>query len=175
MHPCFNSSAALTKPLSMSHKIIYFLILLSPIPAFSQSPISPPTYSQSYISSDSANRLINNGGDCSDRTFTKIEKIPSLSIPTLAFEDSITIYLKSKNAFYNNETIKFRFVVTCHSEIKRIQKISGNSSNENEMQKAILKFSNVWLPGRQNGYIDNSYVSMEMKIENDKLAISISQ
>jgi hypothetical protein len=160
-----NRSVTLTTPLSMLNKFIYFLILLSPT----------PTFSQSYISSDSANRLINNGGDCSDKTFIKIEKIPTLSIPKWAFEDSITSYLKSKNAYYNNETIRLRFVVTCHSEIKQMQKISGNSSNENEIQKAILKFSNLWLPGRQNGYITNSYVSLEMKIENDKLAISISQ
>ena len=149
----------------MLNKFIYFLILLSPAFAFSQS----------HISSDSANRRINNGGDCSDRTFTKIEKIPSISIPKRAFEDSIASYLKSEGAFYDSETIRFRFIVTCHSEIKQLEQIAGNSSNENEIKKAILKFSNLWLPGRQNGYIDNSYVSLEVNIDNDKLAISIYQ
>jgi hypothetical protein len=159
----------------MLNKIIFFLVVLFPTFTFSQRTVSLPVNSESYISADSANKLINSGGACSDRTFTKIEKLPSLSIPKSAFEDSITSYLKYKNNFYNIERIRFRFVVTCHSEVKEIQTESGNSSNQNEIQKAILRYSNVWIPGRQNGYIANSYVSLEIEIQNDKLAISISQ
>lgn len=149
----------------MLNKFIYLFILFSPV----------CTFSQTHISADSANKLINNGGDCSGRTFTKIEKIPSLSIPEEAYEDSISSYLKSKNAYFNNERITFAFVVTCHSEIKNLQKIKGNSSNENELKMAILKFSNFWLPGRQNGYIDNSYVKFELNFEDNKLSTTIFQ
>ncbi len=52
-----------------------FLFLIS-LPVFGFSQNSP--------SADSANKLIMNGGDRSDRTYTKMEKRPSLKITKMA-------------------------------------------------------------------------------------------
>jgi len=144
---------------------VFLLILFFPIATYSQSPIS----------ADSANKIILNGGNCSDRIYTKVEKPPSLTIPKQAFEDTLTKYLKSKGAFYNNEVVKYKFVVTCHAEIKDIQPISGSSSDEHALKQAILNFSRLWLPARQNDFIVNSYVSLEIDTREGKLNVAISQ
>ncbi len=149
----------------MYRYIVLSLILLSPT----------LTFAQSYISADSANKIIMNGGDCSDRTFTRVEKIPSLKIPKQSFEDTLTLFLKSKKAFHNNQTIVFNFVVDCHAEIHNMQKLYGSVSDEKTIREAILKFSGLWLPARQNNYIVSSYVTLKMGFTDDKLNIDISQ
>lgn len=150
----------------MQHKIIVLLISVCPIFVFSQT----------YISADSANNKIMNGGDCSDRTFTKMQTLPSLKIPKQAFIDSISIYFKSSGIKFGNGTVKLSFIVTCHSKINEIQKISGNVSDLESLKAAILKLSDLWLPGRQNNYIDNAYVRFEMEFKNNMLEnFTISQ
>ena len=149
----------------MRNNYFFLVIIFSPL----------ITFSQSYISADSANKIILNGGDCSDITFTKVQKLPSLKISIQAFEDTLTEYLKSKGTFYNDVAVKYRFVVSCHSEIKNIQLISSSVSDEHALRQAILKFSTLWLPARQNNFIVNSYVSLDIDIKEDKLDISISQ
>lgn len=141
----------------MQHKIIIFLISVCPIFAFSQT----------YISADSANNLIMNGGDCSDRTFTKMETLPSLKIPREAFADSISKRLKSGWTSFEDGTIKLRFIVDCHSNIKEIESISGNISEVAALKAAILKLSHLWLPGRQNNYIESAYVLLTFEFKNN--------
>ena len=150
----------------MKYKIILLLLTVCPIFVFSQS----------YISADSANKIIMNGGDCDDRTFTKIETLPSLKISKQAFIDSISIYLKSNGVPIEDGTIKLLFVVDCHSKISNIQRLSGHNSDVSSLKNAVLKSSSFWLPGRQNSYIASSYVSLEMKFKNNTLTnIMISQ
>src|SRR5579862_1681031 len=117
----------------MHRKIILLFIAVCPIFAFSQT----------YISADSANKLIMNGGDCSDRTFTRIETLPSLKISRESFIDSISKSLKSGGTSFEDGTIKIRFVVDCHSKIKDMQSISGDISEVATLKKAILKLSDL--------------------------------
>jgi hypothetical protein len=150
----------------MNHKIILLLVSACPIFAFSQS----------YISADSANKIIVNGGDCGGRTFTKVQTIPSLKSSNQAFIDSISIYLKSNKIKFGNGTIRLSFVVDCHSKITNIQKLSGNISDLATLKDVLLKFSDYWLPARQNNYIVSSYVSLEMEFKKNMLNnITIAQ
>jgi hypothetical protein len=141
----------------MQHKIIILLISVFPFFAFSQS----------YISADSANSLIMNGGDCSDRTFTKIETLPSLKIPREAFADSISKCLKSGWTSFEDGTIKLRFIVDCHSNIKEIESITGYDAQFDALKAAILKLSHLWLPGRQNNYIESAYILLTFEFKNN--------
>lgn len=143
------------------------LLLILVIPTFA--------FSQTYSSADSANQIILNGGPCSERTFIRVEKLPSLIISKEAFEDTLTSYLKSVDAFYKNKIVKFKFVVTCHSEILNLLSFQGFGSKEEAMRNAILKYSKLWLPGRQNNFIVNSYVTLEFEFNNGKLNIYIYQ
>jgi hypothetical protein len=150
----------------MKHKIILLLVSVFPVFAFSQS----------YISADSANKIIMNGGDCSDRTYTKVQNLPSLKISNQSFIDSMSIYLKSNDISFGNGTIKLSFVVDCHSKISNIQKLSGNISDLATLKAMVLKFSDYWLPARQNNYIVSSYVSLEMEFKKNMLNnITIAQ
>jgi hypothetical protein len=149
-------------------KLKIILLLVSVCPVF--------VFSQSYISADSANKIIMNGGDCDHRTFTRIETLPSIKISKQAFIDSISLYLKSNGTSLGDGTIKLLFVVDCHSKISNIQKLSGNISDAATLKAAVLKFSDFWLPGRQNNYIASSYVRLEMEFKNDILNnITIAQ
>jgi hypothetical protein len=144
----------------MQHKIILLLISFFPIFAFSQSNNSR---------ADSANKIIMNGGDCSDRTYTKVQILPSLKISNQAFVDSVSIYLKSNKIKFGNGTIRLLFVVDCHSRITNIQKLSGNISDLVTLKTVLLKFSDYWLPARVNNYIVSSYVGLEMEFKKHML------
>ena len=144
----------------MQDKFVLLLFVVCPIFAFSQS----------YISADSANKIIMNGGDCSDRTFTKVEKLPSLRISKQAFGDSIVTYLIAKGISVEEGTILLQFVVNCHSQIKDIEILSSNLSYDRTLKESLLKYSGLWLPARQNDYIVNSYVLLKMKFEGNKLS-----
>ena len=50
-----------------------------------------------------------------------------------------------------------------------------NEPNEDEFEKAILLYSNLWLPARQNGYIVNSYVNLALVFGKGTLGIEVSQ
>jgi hypothetical protein len=141
----------------MQHKIIILLISVCPIFAFSQT----------YISADSANKIIMNGGDCDDRTFTKIETLPSLKISREEFVDSISKYLKSGWTSFEDGTIKLRFIVDCHSNIKDLKSISGDISEAAALKTAIIKLSHLWLPGRQRNYRQSSYVVLTFEFKNN--------
>ena len=150
----------------MLNKMVCLLILMAPVFAFCQS----------YPSADSANKKIMNGGECDDKIFTRIEILPSIKISNKAFMDSISTYFKTYGISFEDETIRLAFIVDCHSNIRNFQKVSGIVSNISSLEKAILKSSSLWLPGRQNNYIRTSYVMVEMKFKNDILSeIKISQ
>ena len=149
----------------MRHKLVLLLLVLSPMFAFSQT--SPEA--------DSANKLILNGGDCSDRTYTKVQTLPALKVSKEEYADTLGVYLKSHKAFPKNGTVEFRFIVTCHGEIRSVQCNTADLRNKAVFEKAILLYSTFWLPARQNGFIVNSYVSLALDFDKNPLDIKISQ
>jgi len=44
-------------------------------------------------------------------------------------------------------------------------------SNESILKEALLLYSDMWVPARQNSYIVCAYARCEMKFENNKLTI----
>jgi hypothetical protein len=133
------------------------------------------SWCQTEPSADSANRAIMNGGDCSDRTFTRVEKVASLKIAKQLYADSIVVYLKSRSAFQEDESITFMLLVDCHAKIQRIQTIKGEVSNERELREAIRKYADVWLPATQNRYIVSSYVKLSIEVDKGKTDIFVFQ
>ena len=113
--------------------------------------------------------------DCDDKIFTRVENIASLKISNERFEDTLTSYLKAKKAFFNNEKIRFIFIVTTQSKIFDLTTDSGEIKNETIVREAIVNFSNLWAPAKQNGRFVCSYVRLEINIVDDKLHIKITQ
>ena len=149
----------------MRHKLMFLLLVLSPIFAFPQT--SP--------AADSANKLILNGQDCTDRFYTKVQMLPSLKVSKKEYADTLGAYLTSHKAFPRNRTVEFRFIVTCHGDIHSIECNTADVRNKEVFEKAILLYSTLWLPARQNGYIVNSYVSLALEFDKNTLGIEISQ
>ena len=65
----------------MRHKLVFLVLFLSPMFAISQT--SP--------GADSANKLIQNGKDCDDRTFTRVETLPALRVSKEEYADTLTM------------------------------------------------------------------------------------
>jgi hypothetical protein len=149
----------------MRQKLVFLILVHSPMFAFSQT--SP--------AADSANKLILNGQDCTDRTFTKVQTLPALKVSKEEYADTLGAYLTSHKAFPRNRTVEFKFIVTCHGEIRSIQCNTADVRNKEVFEKAILLYSTLWLPARQNGYIVNSYVSLALEFNKNTLGIEISQ
>jgi hypothetical protein len=143
----------------MQHKI--FLLLISVCPIFG--------YSQSHISADSANKIIMNGGDCSDRNYTRVQTLPSLNISKQAFIDSISAYLRETRRSIEDGTIKLSFLVDCHSQIRDMRIVWGNTSYYTALAYVVGKSSVFWLPASQNNYIVSCYVILSLGFKNNAL------
>jgi hypothetical protein len=149
----------------MRHKLVFLALVLSPMIAFSQT--SP--------GADSANKLILNGQDCTDRFFTKVQVLPALKVSKVEYADTLGAFLKSNKAFPRNGTVEFKFIVTCHGEIRDMRCNTADVRKKDVFEKAILLYSTLWIPARQNGYIVNSYVILTLEFDNNTLGIEISQ
>lgn len=149
----------------LRHKLFILVLILSPTFSFSQTSSR----------ADSANQLIMSGHDCSDAIFTKVETLPALKVSRTDYADTLAAYLVSKQVFLENTTLVFRFVVTCHGEINSIESNPADLKEKEVFEKAILFYSNLWLPAKQNGYIVNSYVKLTIEFGNNTISIGISQ
>jgi len=143
---------------------IFLLIVLLPTCLFSQSSLWSNVSASKKIMQD----------DC-DKIFTHVEILPSLKISNEAFEDTLTSYLKAKKAFFKDNKIRFKFVVTNQSKIFDLITDSGDIKEEMIVREAIENFSNLWVPAKQNGHIVCAYVRLEIDIVDDKLHIGITQ
>ena len=149
----------------MRDKLIFSLMVLSPI----------FTFSQASSRADSANQLILSGQACTDRIYVKVEMPPALKVSSEDYADTLAAYLVSQNESLQNKTLVFKFVVTCHGEINSIESITSNIREKDVFAKAILHYSNLWLPARQNGYIVNSYAKLTIVFGNNTISIGVSQ
>lgn len=104
-----------------------------------------------------------------------MEVLPSVNIKKEAFEDTLASYLKAKKFFEKNRSVKYRFVVTTNSHIIDIQKESGNLANEIIVKEAIVSFSYLWNPAKQNNHNVCAYVRMEIFFQKEALKVFISR
>ena len=113
--------------------------------------------------------------DCDDKIFTKVEHIAYLNVSTSDFEDTLISFLKLKKAIREGDKIKFKFIVTTHSQIFDISKEYGEIKKEEIVKEALLKFSSFWKPAIQNGHNVCSYVRLEISFQDKRLLIDITQ
>jgi hypothetical protein len=83
----------------MGEKIISFIVIIFPLFVSAQFSADPKE-----------NQIIND--ECGDIVFTSTETLPTFSPSKDVFEDSISAYLKSENAFKKNKTVLLKFILT---------------------------------------------------------------
>ena len=144
-------------------KIIAIILIAIPAFSFAQYTGDDTTYTKAIEA------------DCDGKVFTRVETIPSVKNGNAAFADSISNYLKAKNISFKNTKVAFRILVSSKSQLLVIRKEDGNVSNEPVLKEALLLFSNLWIPAKQNSYIVCAYVRCEMEFIDDKLTVNIRQ
>ena len=149
----------------MLKRTVLILLVILPTFLFAQSSL--------WGNDTTSKRIIQN--DCDDKIFTRVENLASLKTSHKTFEDTLASFLKLKKAFPKNGKIRFKFIVTTNSQIFDLEKDSGDIRKEAIVKEAILNFSNLWLPAKQNGRLVCAYVRLEIDIVDDKLDISITQ
>ena len=147
----------------MSIKLTLFLILFFPASIFAQT------------SSDSDfDKIVER--DCDGKRFTKTEVLPSLKISNEAYEDSLMLYLRSKNVIIKNSLAPFRFFLTSNSQILGIRLgINKPSPDMWILRDAILHFGDLWKPAVQNSHIVCAYVTVMIVFKGDKIDVDILQ
>ena len=148
----------------MIKNILFALIVLIPTCLSAQST--------SYNDATAKKRI---ESECDGKMFTRVEQLPSFKISKQAFEDTLSQYLKSKNAFYTNKKITFMFVLTKRAEMLELEYISGNTPKENTLSQAFLYYSRLWLPPIQNGHPVCAYVKCDLEFKDDKLSVRVFQ
>lgn len=102
--------------------------------------------------------------------------MPSLKISKEAFADSLKVYLKSKNVIIKYSLIPFRFFLTTHSQIHKLNALNKKPSPDHFiLRDAILHFSDLWKPAVQNSRPDCAYVFIQMEFRDDKINVIINQ
>ena len=109
-----------------------------------------------------------NTDDCDGNTiFTIAEVMPTPLIEKKLFEDSLTQYLKSKNAFPSSgEQISFIIFVNKKGEIFYYK---GDDAKHGEILNYIFSHQPIWNNAKQNGHNVCSYARMRIIVTNDKL------
>jgi len=147
----------------MIRKFILIVSLQLPTFVFSQTDIWSQKYKETFKN------------DCDHKVFDKVEEIPSLKVSREAYADSLTFFLREKMSQFRYQKFIFSCIVTSRSEIFNLRMLAGNFDDEGVFETAILNYSDLWLPARQNSHIVCSYVKLEMEFTKAKLNIRIYQ
>lgn len=148
----------------MITKIYFILIVLFPASAFAQSIAQYDSTALSIIHED-----------CEDKIFSKVEILPSLKKGITNFEDTLTYYLKSANAFKNGTHITYKFLVTTSAHIFYIEKEDGDFQYDPVIKKFLVSHSFMWKTAIQNGRKVCAFVRLEIEISNDQLQATVKQ
>ena len=147
----------------MLQRLIFILLVLIPIANSAQSIAwGTPEYK----------RIVKE--DCEGPIFTKSEELPTFSISKEAFEDSLTLYLKSNQAFDSNAKFSLGFLLTKRSQIHDLSTLGGPVPKEGFI-KAFLHLSKLWKPAKQNNHEVCSYVKCAIEVKQDRLTVTVSQ
>jgi hypothetical protein len=146
----------------MIKKLVTIIASLLPLLAFSQSNIWDPKNRDTLEE------------HCDGKVFDKVEVLPSLSVSAAAYGDSLNIFLRQRGLDLRGKTVKVSFIVTSRSKIFNLTTLYPDLDEKEDLKAAILNFSNLWIPARQNSHIVCSYVNVEMSFTK-KLRIRIYQ
>lgn len=146
-------------------KAVYFLtLLLSPLFALSQAPARPDSLQQIIMKED-----------CDDKIFFKEEYPATLVNGSKNFEDSLSSFLKERNAFHEGARAVFRFVLTSSKHIFDIREESGFYVDPALITTFLLAHPSMWKPAVQNGRLVCAYVRFTLAIADGQLHISIDR
>jgi len=113
--------------------------------------------------------------ECEDKTFTRTEQLPALTIPAAAFTDSLKAYL-GPDSFSSNGQATYSFLLTKTGQLIDLHIINGNrDATATGIYRAITHFSHFWLPAVQNGYKVCSYTKYGVKWKDGNIDIRIFQ
>ncbi|HEX6432155.1 MAG TPA: hypothetical protein VF008_30900 [Niastella sp.] len=110
---------------------------------------------------------------CDDRVFTKVEILPDFKNGKAAFEDTLTGYLKKKNALPKRGNITYTFIVTMQSNVLDIKKMEGDVEYEDSVKAALISIPGIWKPAIQNTHQVCAYVSLKIDFSENKLTAKI--
>jgi hypothetical protein len=110
---------------------------------------------------------------CDGRVFTQVEVLPDFKNGKAAFEDTLTGYLKKKNALPKIGNITYNFIVTMHSKILDIKKVEGEVKYEDRIKEALISMPGIWIPANQNSRTVCAYVGLNIEFSENKLTVKI--
>ncbi|HMK25480.1 MAG TPA: hypothetical protein VK483_05560 [Chitinophagaceae bacterium] len=147
----------------MTKKFIAIILSILPTVLFGQN-ISDPE-NKKAVKEDCPHEIV----------FDKVEILPSLSVPLSAYADSLKMFLQQRNINLKGKKVMFRFIVTSRSQISGLGMHYPALDDKEDLQDAILNFSHLWVPARQNSRVVCSYVNLEISFIKDKPDIRIYQ
>ena len=112
---------------------------------------------------------------CDGKLFTQVEILPDFKNGVSAFEDTLTAYLKKKNAFPPKGNVTFSFVVSKQSKVLDIRKEEGGSQFEEVIKEALISIPNMWIPAKQNAHIVCAIVLLGIEFSKDQLKVKVFQ
>ena len=110
---------------------------------------------------------------CDGRVFTRVEVLPDFKNGKAAFEDTLTGYLKKKNALPKRGNITYTFIVTMQSKILDIKKVEGDVKSEGRIKGTLISMSGLWIPANQNSHQVCAYVGLTIEFSENKLTVKI--
>lgn len=149
----------------MTCKLVLTICLLLPTFLFSQTDIW-----------DSKSKRVLED-DCDEKVFERVEEIPTLKVSNDNYADSIISFLKQRQITLINKKVVFAFIVTSKSEIFNFRLFlrTMDMGDVEQVEDAILKYHDLWMPARQNSHIVCSYVKLQLEFTKDKLNIRVFQ
>lgn len=148
----------------MGKRFIFFFALFLPSLLFAQKDI---------FTDPAERRILEN--DCHGKLFEKVEELPSLKISPAAYADSLASFLRAKGVRFKAQSVVFSFIVTPKPELLDLTKYSGEVRKQKQFEEAILKFSNLWIPAKQNGHIVCASIKLKLSTHEDQLTFEIFQ
>ena len=145
----------------MIQKAVFIILALTPFVSSSQS-IKSGTQAYDQIME----------ADCDTKLFTKYEERASFKVSKEALEDSITVYLKAHNAWKDKRKFRAQFILTKKSHIVDFERYRGDLEIS-DVEKAVLRYSELWLPARTNNLEICAYVKCEFEAKGDRLTVTV--
>jgi hypothetical protein len=107
--------------------------------------------------------------ECRDKIFKQVEQLPGFKISREAFQDSLLVYLKSKNATLPQQKYAFIFVLTAGSQVSELTSLQGSKGDEQVLYQAILDNAHLFIPAKQNGHPVCMYAKLGLDFKNKKI------
>ena len=110
---------------------------------------------------------------CEGKVFARVETLPDYKKGKAAFEDTLTGYLKKKNALPKSGNITYTFIVTMQSKLFDLRKVEGDVKYEDSVKTALISIPVVWIPANQNSHPVCAYVGLTIAFSKNTLTAKI--